>query len=458
MPDTTTATPYVPKQSKPRSFAGPIVMIVIGGLFLLANLRMLSWNSIFHWFANWWPLLLILYGLIKLVEYFVARNSGTQFRGVGAGGVVLVVFIILFGLSFSAAEQFRRGFMDGLNGGDFNNWFGQDYSYTQAIEQDFPAGANLKVVSRKGDIHISSWDQNKIKIDVTKKVRAESQSDADRFNQNSQVSLTTLANEVTVNTNNENKPVGSDLVIFVPKKGTVTIDTTNGDVVVQNRDGNLKITNSHGDVTVQDVTGSADVSLRHGDFHATKVSGDVTVDGRLDDVSASEIGGNLRLTGDFFGDLNISKIAKTVTFKSSRTDLQFAKLDGSMTMQSDSLRADAVNGPVTIATRSKDIELENVAGNVDVKNSNASVQRRPAEKLGQISVENKNGTVELTLPTKASFHIEATAEKGEIHADDYNFTKNSQNGDSNAAGQVGSGGPKIQINSKHGDVTIRKAS
>ncbi len=458
MPDTnTTAAPYVRKQTKQRSFAGPIVLIVIGSLFLLANLRMLSWASMLHWFANWWPLLLILYGLIKLVEYFVSRNSGTQFRGVGAGGVVLVIFIILFGLSFSAAEHFRQGFVDGWNGGNFNNWFGQDYSYSQAIEQDFPAGASLKITSRRGNVQVSAWDQNKIKIDVAKKVRSESQTDADQLNQNSQVLLTTLGNEITVNANNDNKPVGSDLVIFVPKKGAVTIDTSNGDVVVQNRDGNVKITNSHGDVTVQDVTGSADVSLRHGDFNAVKVSGDVTADGRLDDINVSEIGGNLRLTGDFFGDLNVSKIAKSVYFKSSRTDLQFAKLDGNVHMQSDSLRADAIGGPVKIATRSKDIELENVNGSIEVKNSNASVQVRPADKFGEISIDNRNGSVELTLPSKASFQIEAKAEKGQIHSD-YSFTTNSQRGDSNTSGQVGSGGPKIEINSQHGDVTIRKAS
>lgn len=455
MPDTTTATAYAPKTPKQRSFAGPIVLIVIGVLFLFGNLHVITWYKIATWFGNWWPLLLIVYGLLKLLEYYAAKRDGTQFRGVGAGGVLLVVFVIIFGLCVSGLARVNWNAMNQGWDGDFANLFGQEYSYTQSLEQDYPAGANLKVVSQQGGVNISAWDQNKIKVEVTKKVRAESQTDADRINQESQVSITVSGNDLTLSTNNDNKPVTSDLQIFVPKKGVVSIDASHGDVVVQSREGNVKITNSHGDVSIQDVTGTADISMRHGSFHATKVTGDVNLDGRLDDVSAAEVGGNLRMTGEYFGDLNVSKIAKSVTFTTSRTSLQFAKLDGDMSMESDALRASAINGPVKITTRSKDIHLENVNGNVELDNSNATVELSAADRFGQIRINNRNGSVDLSLPAKASFQVEARTQQGEIKSD-YGLTTNSQHGNSVVSGQVGSGGPKIQINSQHGDVTIRK--
>ncbi len=459
MPDTTATGTAYSRPPRQRSFAGPIVLIVIGALFLFGNLHMVTWRSIVMWFGHWWPLLLIVYGVLKLVEYYTAKREGTQFNGVGAGGVLLVIFIILFGLTVTAISRVDWSQMGPgpWDGGDWGKMFGQEYTYTQTLEQDYPTGANLKVVSQHGTVNVLSWDQNKIKVEVTKKLRAEGQENADRMDKDTQAAITVAANEVTLTASTGGRPVTADLLIYVPRKSPVTIDNTRGDVTVQSRDGSVRITTSHGDVSLQDVNGSADVSMRHGDFKASKIAGDINLDGRLDDVSAAEVIGNLRMTGEYFGDLNISKISKQITFKTSRTDLQVTKLDGEMSIQSDTLHANAINGPVRIATRSKDLHLEDVSGNIDLNNSNAVVEVRAADKFGQININNRNGGVDLILPAKASFQIQATSEKGNISSD-YGLNTNSQNGNNTASGQVGSGGPKIQINSQHGDVNIKKAT
>ncbi len=458
MPDTTTGTAYAPRPVKQRSFAGPIILIALGVVFLLGNMRVLTWSKIGLWFAHWWPLLLIFYGLLKLVEYYAARRDGTQFRGLGAGGVVLVIFIIIFGLSLSAGNAVNWKALGDEAGwqGQLGDLFGNEYNYTQTLEQDYPAGANLKIVSHHGDVTVTAWDHNTIKIEVKKTVRADSQQDGDKADQATQTAITTAANEVTVNANNDNRPLTSNLQIFVPKKSAVSIEAEHGDVTVRDRDGNVTIADSHGDVKLENIDGSADVSMKHGDFHALKVTGDVALDGRLNDVAATDVGGNLRMTGEYFGGLKISKVAKAVTFKTSRTDLLFTKLDGDMNMQSDSLRANAIQGPVMITTRAKDLHLENVSGNVDLKNSNAAIEIRAGDKQGPIVIDNRNGGVDLILPAKANFQIDARAEKGEVHSD-FNLNTTTQRGDSVATGQVGSGGPKIQINSQHGDVSIRKS-
>jgi DUF4097 and DUF4098 domain-containing protein YvlB len=454
-----TGTALTPR-SRQRSFAGPIILILIGVFFLLGNMQVITWSRIGNWFAHWWPLLLIFYGLLKLVEYYAAKRDGTQFRGLGAGGVLLVIFIIIIGLTATGAERVNWTTLGNEAGwqGNFGDFFGRQFTFTQVIEQDFPAGADLKITSARGDVNVTAWDQNRIKVEVSKTVRAESQGDADKLNQETQPLIMVAANELVVNANNENRPATSNLQIFVPRKGAIIIETAHGDVVLRDRDGNAKITDSHGDVSVENVSGDADVKMNHGDFHAAKVNGSVNVDGRLDDVTVADVGGSLNLTGEYFGDLSISKVAKAVAFKSSRTDLRFAKLDGDMNMQSDSLHANALNGPVLIATRAKDIHLENVSGDVTLTNSNATIELRPADKLplGQISITNKNGSVELMLPPKANFQVDASTQKGEVQSD-FGLNVTTHNGNTTATGQVGSGGPKIQINSQHGDVSIRKS-
>ena len=54
--------PFVPPRRPRRSFAGPFVLIVLGIVFLLGNLHMLSWMRLGTLFAHYWPLLLILWG------------------------------------------------------------------------------------------------------------------------------------------------------------------------------------------------------------------------------------------------------------------------------------------------------------------------------------------------------------------------------------------------------------
>ena len=80
-----------------RSFAGPIVLIVIGTLFLLANMRLLAWPRLGLLFARYWPVLLILWGVIKMAEYYSAQRQGYRPRGIGVGGVFLLIFLILMG-------------------------------------------------------------------------------------------------------------------------------------------------------------------------------------------------------------------------------------------------------------------------------------------------------------------------------------------------------------------------
>ena len=452
-----------------RSFAGAVVLIAIGVVFLLGNMHVITWKALFFGFARYWPVLLILYGVIKLIEYSQARKHGEQFRGLGAGGVVLMIFLILLGLTATGLERARNEInWNALNGdvafdGDFGGFLGNTYTFSQEVQQNFPAGATVKVVSDRGSVNIVPWDENKIKVVVSKKVRADNQGQADQADKETQASITESGSEVMVNANvsKASKPVNSDLQIFVPKKAAASVDARHGDVVVQDRIGDVRVNNSNGDVSLQNITGDADVTIRptKGSVTASNVTGNVSLDGRIEDTNISQVGGTLRMTGDFFGDMSLSKIAKGVTFKSSRTDLAFATLPGDMTMESGDLHANQLTGPVRVITRSKDIHLQNVSGEVTVQNSNGMVEvDQTSMPIGQIRIENRKGDISLILPAKANFQLQAKASRGDISSDFANLSVESKEGLSTATGAVGKGGPTIQITSEYGDVSIRKAT
>ena len=64
---------FVPRQ---RSLAGPIVLILVGLVLLLAKLDVIYWGSLWELFYKYWPALLILWGVIKFVEYEQAKRTG----------------------------------------------------------------------------------------------------------------------------------------------------------------------------------------------------------------------------------------------------------------------------------------------------------------------------------------------------------------------------------------------
>src|SRR5512135_1100921 len=97
--------PVAPLPPRRRSFAGPFVLIVLGTVCLLATMRVLSMGRLAHLFANYWPVLLILWGVIKLLEHMRAQREGTRSPGIGAGGVFLAIMIVVFGLIATQLEH-----------------------------------------------------------------------------------------------------------------------------------------------------------------------------------------------------------------------------------------------------------------------------------------------------------------------------------------------------------------
>jgi len=373
--------PMAPPPRRPRSFAGPFVLIIIGFVFLLSTMHVLSVGRLAHLFASYWPVLLILWGVIKVVEHMQAQRQGARASGIGAGGVVLIVMIVVFGLIATQLERVNwSGMRDDFNfdDNDFNHLFnGNTYNFDDHLEQDFPAGASLKVIDTRGAVSVHAADDNKITVVVRKRVGAENQTDADKYNGETKPVITGIGGLVTVDAKADgagDHAVETDLDISVPRKASVTVTSHRGDVRIAGRDGNVDISAQRSDTSVEEVTGSVKISQDRGTVRVQQITGDVHVGNRLNEVSVSDVKGSLQLEGEFQESVKLERIAKTVTFKSSRTDMEFSRLDGSLELDSDELRADQVTGPLHLTTRSKNIRLDSVSGDVRLQDDNGSVE------------------------------------------------------------------------------------
>lgn len=455
--------PLPPRRYR-RSFSGPVVLIVLGVIFLLGNLHMLSWARIGTLFAHYWPLLLILWGVVKLIEHQQAQRDGLPSRGIGAGGIFLVIIIVVCGLIATQTQRFNWGeIRDNLNidDQDLDNIFGETYNYDDHIEQDLPATVtNLRVNNDHGAVRISAADDNKITVAVRKRVGSDNQSDADKYNSETKPTITAVGNMVTVDAKTQaagNHPVQADLDISIPRKMALQITSRRGAVSVTGRDGDVEINNQHGEVSVEDVNGNVKLNIEKSSAKVEQINGDVHIDGSLNEVSVTDVKGSAQLDGEFEESVKLARIGKNVAFKSSRTDLEFSRIDGELDLDSDDLHADQLTGPVHLTTRSKQIRLTDVSGDVRLEDNNGGIEIS-MRSLGNVQIDSRNGDVQLNVPDKAGFRVDAHARDGEIQSDFSELKINNGDHEATATGQVGNGASHIVITNQHDGIEIRKAS
>jgi hypothetical protein len=455
--------PPIPPRRYRRSFAGPFVLIVLGIVFLLGNLHMLAWGRLGYLFAHYWPVLLILWGLIKIVEYRQAQRDGVPARGIGAGGIFLVLLIVVCGLIATQASRFNwseiRDNM-GIDDHDIDNLFGEKFNFDDHLEREIPATVtSLRVNDEWGAVRVSAASDNKITVEVRKQMSADNSVDAEKYNQQTKPAISVAGNAMLLDARTQaaNHPVESELDISLPRKMELHIAAHKGDVTVTGRDGAVEIASQHGDVSVEDVNGSVKLNLEHSSAKVERISGDVHIDGHLNEVEVTDVKGSAQLDGEFDESVKLARIGKSVAFKSSRTDMEFSKIDGELDLDSDDLHADRLTGPLHLTTRSKQIRLEEVSGDVRLQDENGGVEIS-MRSLGNVQIDSRSGDVQLSVPDKAGFRLDARTRDGEIQSDFPQLKIENGDHEATASGSVGNGMAHIVINNQHDGIEIRKAS
>ena len=91
------SSPVVTPPRRRRSMSGPVILIIVGLIFLFGNMHLISWGRLGFPFAHYWPLLLILLAekLRERGEYTLAGVLAQRFdspavRGLAAASSLTV--------------------------------------------------------------------------------------------------------------------------------------------------------------------------------------------------------------------------------------------------------------------------------------------------------------------------------------------------------------------------------
>ena len=436
-----------------RSLTGPLLLLIVGGLFLWRNLH--PETEVFDLLAQYWPFLLIGWGLLRLVEVAFWRDS--RQGGFTGGEIVLVILVCSAGSLVWAARE---------NGIHFNsrglNWWGSSYDYQ--VDAKLAAGSAKRIVfeNPRGSIKVVGTDTTEVAVTGHKSVRAYSRVDADKTNDVTPVEIVPQGDRLLIRSNQDRSPnnqqISDDLEVTVPRGVSVEASGRYGDYEISNVTGDLELSSDRGDVRLSKVDGNVRLTIGRSDLiRAVDMKGRLDLQGSGADVELENIGGQVTINGSYKGTLDFKSLAKPLQFDGANTELNVQAVPGRINMDLGEFNGNDLVGPVRLIGRSRDIRIEQFTLSLELENTRGDVELHPGRlPLPSIEARTGSGRIELVLPEKATFRLDATAERGEAVNDFGSQIQKVTDGHaSTLKGQVGEG-PTLHITSTRGSISVRK--
>lgn len=448
-----------------------LALVGVGLVFLLNNIgySIPIWSSL----VRYWPVLIILWGVVKLVDYF--RAAPGDRRLFSGGEVVLLAFLLLMGSAFSAAANSSFGFG---NFSDLDFDFdlldaNQDFEYPEHLELDAPAGSRIQIVNAYGAVDIQPADTDRIIVDIQKVVRARDKAEADRLEPDFKFSILPSGGgfriasnrasddgRVEVRIGNGRRRYKSSMVVRVPKQAVLKVENRYGAVNMAGLTGDQVIETRYGAVAVRDITGALEVVNRYSSVDMENVSGSAKVTNRYGSVTAKRVGGvNVE---NRYGSIRAEDISGNAVFVNRYSSVSAQNVSGEVRVdgRNNGVELEGVQGGAVIETSYRNVSLRDVSGQVRVNNRHGDItfatDRPPQHDL---TFDGEYSKVQIELPSTSSFRVEGEAASSQVESafDGIQITSSTRGRrQTSISGSVGQGGPTIRIRTRQSDVRLQR--
>jgi DUF4097 and DUF4098 domain-containing protein YvlB len=431
-----------------------LLLLIIGGLFLWRNMHPEA--PVFETLAQYWPFLLIGWGLLRLVEVAVWRES--RQGGFTGGEVVLVILVCTAGSLMWAAHE---------NGIHFNSrgldWWGVQYDYQ--VSASAPAASANRIVfeNPRGSIKVTGADTKDVTVTGHKTIRAYARPDADRTNGNTAVEIVPQGDRLLIRTNQDRAPdnqqISDELEVTVPRSMAMDARGHTGDFEIADVAGDVELASDRGDVRLARVGGNVRLDIGRSDLiRVVDLKGRLDVQGRGSDMELENIAGQVTIKGAYNGTLDFKKLDKPLQFEGARnTELSVQAVPGHINMDLGEFNGTDLIGPVRFVAQSRDIRIEQFTQSLELQTQRGDVELHPGRlPMPSIDAHSGVGRIDLVLPEKATFQLDATAERGEA-VNDFGpqIQRGSEGRSASLRGKVGDG-PTMHLTASRGAISVRK--
>lgn len=396
------------------------------GLVLLADI--FGFLDFFPIVGLYWPLILILYGIGKVFDYY--RFEGALH--IRPAEIFGVIFIVAFGLTSSLAARANWRLL-----GDWGDW--EDITVRVPFEAEKPkfefpvtettplgTAKSIHIQNMYGRVRIEQGQGAEASIRLGKVVRADSKEKAESLADRVQITSAVENGVLSIGTNrvdlgDAGKDLTTDLTIGLPADLPITIENGYGDVYVSDRLAGCSVTNTFGEVTMERIDGTVEIDNRNrpvevreikgnvqvknqrGSVRLTQVSGRVVAQTDYDFVSADSIQGSLDV-GNHFGSVRLTEVSGPVDVDAIGSQVTASHLHQGLTVKSShkEVKIEDVDGEVKVETSYARISLQRIRGPIDLKAVHAEVNAKEIEqgldlqgRGSQVTVSRSRGALEI---------------------------------------------------------------
>jgi len=413
------------------SLLGALLLTGIGVLFLMRNF---GFGPDFWSLARrYWPVLLILLGAGKIIEYFFKKDSVS----IRVGEIIGILFLLFFG--FIITRVFHSPFgpipdIPNIGWGPSmpsGPWVGESYTFTEEESYPIESAMPIHIENSNGSVSISPGSDGEIRVRLKKVISGRESRAREIADELHLEGLQEGGRESSANFDPEAEPGGNgdgkyfvirtnreslvsrdfrssmDMEITVPKNSQVQVRNINGDVRVSDINGDLDLSTTHKALEVQNCAGDFTISSRfantrlvnlegnvnlssRGDIYIKDIKGDVSVTNDNADSEILDVDGEVSVTGTD-GSLRVERVTKPVVIEVRGTRVRVGDLN-------DSLRVSARHKSVNIFDIASDVVVESAYCSLSLKNIEGNIQIE--SNADNVSADNVRGR--LALEARAS--------------------------------------------------------
>lgn len=398
------------------SLLSALLWLGLGILCLLNNLDLVP--DFWLLAARYWPVLLILLGLGKVMDYFLRKDSIAIRVGELIGIVLLVAAgTVLTTLHTTQMGQIFRDFQLHIGNAPVRpgQWVGNSHAFTEDAVYPVEAGTPIRIRNAHGAVSVQAGQEGEIRVRLKKtiyagesnarsfaaKIRLQTAREAAAARPNSPIAGAAKSREpekdvFVLSTNRDALGTSehffnTDLEIYVPKNSRVQVQNIFGEVRVAGIRGNLDLSTTQRELAVRDCMGDFTLFTRYADCRLANLTGNVNLDAR-GGVWAENIQGDMRVANEYSpvdlrriagtasvsntdGRIRLEHISRPVTVNARGSQVRVHGLQERLTLHLRHTTADISDlaSGATIESRYATLNLKNIRGSVDIQSNSDRV-------------------------------------------------------------------------------------
>jgi hypothetical protein len=317
------------------------------------------------------------------------------------------------------------------------------------VNKDF----KLHVTNTAGLISIQRSDTDALVIDAEKKISAGSKSKAERLDSELEIAVDADRNRVEIETHYPKWNTGDSFwekildlrkdsfgyvnyYIKVPTDVHLSVSTTSGSILITDLKGRIDISVTSGDAQISDCVADVSVSTTSGDVKLVGIDGRTDLRSTSSDALIENINGNVSIrstsgTTEIYGITGNIEISKT----SGHTKLIDVAGNIKLSSTSGNIEVSQDKGSILIDSYSGDVHIDtqlNSGSRYTVETTSGSILfSMPIGSNGRVRIESVSGEVDTSVPVR----VESVSRR-------------------QLTGEIGFGGPRIELSSTSGDITV----